>query len=188
MRPTKDEWALQLALVTAQRATCLRRRVGAVLLNKRGHVLSTGYNGVAAGQAHCNELKMVGADYVEMGEPELGGVSIQMPTRMVPSFPHACPGANSPSGTNLDGCEAIHAEQNALLQCKDVHEIHTCAVTASPCITCVKLLLNTTCERIIFLEEYPHAAARELWERAGRSWEHVKIRPIPRLNEGSLEA
>lgn len=39
MRPSKDEWALQLALVTAQRATCLRRHVGAVLLNKRGHVL-----------------------------------------------------------------------------------------------------------------------------------------------------
>lgn len=183
MRPSKDEWALQMAVVTAQRATCLRRRVGAVLLSKRGHVLSTGYNGVAAGQAHCNESFTKMVEFVNrMGMREAWN------DHQIEEHPHACPGANSPSGTNLDGCEAIHAEQNALLQCKDVHEIHTCAVTASPCITCVKLLLNTTCERVIFLEEYPHAAARELWVRAGRSWERVKIRDLPRLNEGSREA
>jgi deoxycytidylate deaminase len=56
MRPDRDSWAMALAVVTAERATCLRRKVGAVLLNERGHVLSTGYNGVAAGQNHCNEL------------------------------------------------------------------------------------------------------------------------------------
>lgn len=181
MRPSKDEWALQLALVTAQRATCLRRRVGAVLLNKRGHVLSTGYNGVAAGQKHCNEE----VGYRETFDSRLHPLQQRKRVKIERPFPYACSGATSPSGTNLDGCEAIHAEQNALLQCRDVHEIHTVAVTASPCITCVKLLLNTTCERVIFLAEYPHTAARELWLRAGRSWEHVKIRPLPELNEES---
>src|SRR3546814_1170368 len=86
------------------------------------------------------------------------------------SYPNACSGAFSPSGTNLDGCEAIHAEQNALLQCKDVREIHTCYCTASPCVTCTKLLLNTGCMRVVFMEEYPHPAARDLWTRAGREW------------------
>ena len=157
-RPIRDEWGLCLAEVTASRATCLRRSVGCILVDKRGHILATGYNGVAAGQAHCNEITM---------------------PRTVTSFTtgyykNACPGAYSLSGTNLDGCQAIHAEQNALLQCRDVWEIETCYTTASPCITCVKLLLNTSCQRIVFREEYPHSEARVLWENAGRIWIQLK--------------
>ena len=79
-----------------------------------------------------------------------------------------CAGANFPSGTGLDKCEAIHAEQNALLQCKDVNEIDTAYVTAMPCMTCTKLLLNTSCKRIIYVEPYPHEAARQLWIKNGR--------------------
>ena len=152
MRPSKDQWAMDLALVTARRATCLRRQCGCVLLNARGHVLATGYNGVASGQAHCNE-EVWGDGAVLM-------------------WPNACPGAQAPSGQGLDACQAIHAEQNALLQCRDVYAIHTAYVTASPCITCCKLLLNTSCERIVFFETYPHPEARALWEGAGRSWVH----------------
>lgn len=165
MRPTKDQWAMALALVTSKRSTCLRRSVGCVLLNERGHVLSTGYNGVAAGLAHCNELEpnlgiMFGGDY---------------------TTPHACPGHNAPSGKNLDGCQAIHAEQNAMLQCRDVYAIHTCYVTASPCMTCTKLLLNTSCKRIIYAEEYPHVDARVLWESAGRIWEYLDVAALGEL-------
>lgn len=157
MRPTKDQWAVRLAYVTACRATCRRRQVGAVLLNERGHVLATGYNGVAAGQHHCSEIQTF-----DVGE---GPMNLR---------PHLCPGAQSPSGTNLDGCQAIHAEQNALLQCRDVYAIHTCYVTTSPCMTCTKLLLNTTCERIVFVEEYSHTEARDLWVSAGRLWEQLR--------------
>jgi dCMP deaminase len=151
MRPDRDAWAMAMALITAQRATCLRRKVGAVFLNERGHVLATGYNGVAVGQPHCNELTNKG-------------------------HIHACPGAAAPSGQSLDACGAIHAEQNALLQCRDVYAIDTAYVTASPCITCTKLLLNTSCKRIVFLEEYPHTAARALWESTWRTWEKLDFK------------
>jgi dCMP deaminase len=124
-------------------------------------VLSTGYNGVAAGLPHCNER-----DPIPTINRKLG--------RNVPEFPHACPGACSPSGTNLDGCEAIHAEQNALLQIRDVYQLHTCYCTTSPCITCVKLLLNTSCQRIVFDEEYPQPHAKEMWVSAGRLWEQLR--------------
>lgn len=90
------------------------------------------------------------------------------------NFPHCnadlCPGMNSASGSSLDGCMATHAEQNALLQCRDTQSIFTAYVTASPCITCTKLLLNTSCHRIVFMEEYPHSKARELWTSVGRAW------------------
>lgn len=91
-------------------------------------------------------------------------------------FPNACEGAHARSGTNLDGCEAVHAEQNALLQCRDVYSIDVAYVTASPCMTCTKLLLNTSCREIIFLEEYPHSAAKELWESSGRAWSKLNFK------------
>jgi dCMP deaminase len=157
MRPTKISWAVQLAQVCAQRSTCCRRQVGCVLLNDRFQVLSTGYNGVTAGLPHCNDV-----------DPDTA-VETFSPTA---HYPNACRGASAPSGQMLDACEAIHAEQNALLQCRNVYEIHTCVVTASPCITCVKLLLNTSCDQIIFVDEYPHKEARGLWLKSGRAWIH----------------
>lgn len=80
---------------------------------------------------------------------------------------YPCAGVGAASGTSLELCEAIHAEQNALLQCRDVREIHTCYCTHSPCVHCIKLLLNTGCRDILYLWEYAHMATVEaLW--AGR--------------------
>lgn len=91
-------------------------------------------------------------------------------------WPHCidepCPGANSPSGTDLSKCEAIHAEINALLHCKDIYDIDTCYVVASPCLDCVKVLLNTSCNRIVFIEKYPHPEAKDRWEKDGRVWQY----------------
>ncbi len=94
-------------------------------------------------------------------------------------FPHCietpCPGAGCPSGSALEKCIATHAEQNALLQCGDVDRIHTCYTTTSPCIHCTKLLLNTGCTRIVFLEEYPHTQSKELWLMASRKCEWLRV-------------
>ena len=84
-----------------------------------------------------------------------------------------CPGAFSPSGQGLDICEAIHAEQNALLQCPDTRRIHTCYTTVSPCMHCVKMLLNTSCRRIVFDRPYSQDEPRKWWLYGGgtlREW------------------
>lgn len=91
---------------------------------------------------------------------------------------HPCPGAGLPSGTGLEKCEAIHAEANALLRCPDVTRVHACFVTHSPCLDCVKLLLNTGCRHVFFEHAYSHdeeAKARWLKGDAGatRRWTHV---------------
>lgn len=138
MRPTHDEYFLDMAKLVSTRGTCARRKVGCVLVNSRHHVIATGYNGVPSGSPHCTDTP--------------------------------CAGANAPSGKGLELCEAIHAEQNALLQCHDVYSIDTCYCTASPCITCIKLLLNTSCQRIVFISEYPHPQSKVLWVAAGRTW------------------
>ncbi|CAB4142476.1 ComEB Deoxycytidylate deaminase [uncultured Caudovirales phage] len=167
IRPTRDQWAMELAITTSRRSTCCRRNVGCVLLNDRGHVIATGYNGVAAGLPHCNERVL--EDPIDVGLLQAGMVGRKV------TYPFACDGAVSPSGTDLDACHAIHAEQNALLQCKDVYSIDTAYVTASPCIACTKLLLNTSCRRIIYRDEYPHPTARRLWTSSGRDWEQLQV-------------
>ncbi len=148
-RITRDNYFLQIAQLVAKRGTCHRRQVGAVLVNDIGHIIATGYNGVPRGFDHCLDG---------------GGEAL-------------CPAATALSGTNLDACYAIHAEQNALLQCANVEAIDTCYCTASPCISCIKLLLNTSCKRIIFIEEYPQAYAKNLWlkKHEPHTWQQISI-------------
>ena len=100
-----------------------------------------------------------------------------------PKFPHCsegheCEGARAPSGTNLDGCLATHAEANLLKKCADVWAIKTIYLTVSPCFNCTKELLGTSCERLVFLEEYSHSRSREIWQQSGRAWELVELPTI----------
>ena len=135
MRPSLDEVMMAIALVLSQRATCAKRKVGCVLVDSRGRILSTGYNGVPAGRPHCTESP--------------------------------CVGATQPAGS--DTCQAVHAELNALLDCADVTKIHTCYVTTAPCNNCNKTLLNTACQRIVYME----GTVLDTWHDAGR--ESTKI-------------
>jgi len=88
-----------------------------------------------------------------------------------------CPGAEYESGQGLDQCQAIHAEQNALLQCKDVYNIKDCFVTAEPCVTCTKLLMNTSCKNIYYSEYYP-GDGEKLWDDSRDIGHWIKVNPI----------
>lgn len=138
LRLSEDKYFLNIAKESAKRGTCLRRQVGCVLVDYKGHILSTGFNGNPHGVVHC----------------------IDKP----------CAGAYVPSGTRLDECEAIHAEVNAIVHCRDIQSITRCYTTLSPCIHCIKALLATDCQEIIFLEEYTCIKSKDLWEKSNRIW------------------
>jgi dCMP deaminase len=152
MRPNIDDYFLTIAMAVARRSTCMRRSVGCVLVDEKNRILATGYNGMASGQPHCNEVR-----------PDPHGYAMY--------HPHACPGAFAQSGEHIDQCGAIHAEQNALVQCRDVDAIRTCYTTTQPCVSCLKLLLGTPCDRIVY--RYAYVAMDEptqrLWLSAGRT-------------------
>lgn len=135
MREDKRIYFLKLAKLVATRATCPRREVGCVIINKHGHIKATGYNGVPRGHKHC----------------------IDSP----------CGGQNAGTGKDLNACMATHAEQNALLQCEDVMSIHAIYLTVSPCITCAKLIANTSCKIVIYNEEYVNQEGPELLRSLG---------------------
>lgn len=107
-----------------------------------------------------NRVLSVGYNGVAAGQPHC--------------FESPCKGINMPTGTGLDLCEALHAEQSALLICRDVHAIEAAYVTTSPCMTCVKLLLNTSCKRIYYGEKYEghFIEVEKIWQRSGRQLIH----------------
>ena len=167
MRPSIDEYMLRLAQAAASRTTCIRRGVGCVLANAKGHVLAISYNGVASGMPHCNDTKKECRDN-RKEECDLGSTT-QPRCFLEVTYPHACIDYDLPPGS--DSCEAVHAEQNALLQCHNPWQIETAYVSLSPCKACLKLLLNTSCKRIVFLEEHIDPLPKALWLKAGRTWE-----------------
>ena len=56
-RPTWDEYFMEMAEVAAKRSTCLRRKVGAVIV-KNKQILASGYNGTPMGLPHCEQFKV----------------------------------------------------------------------------------------------------------------------------------
>lgn len=120
-----DEYFMNMARLAAMRSTCSRLSVGAVFVNKRGHIISTGYNGPASGMPH---------EFHEHSTEE---------------------------------CNAIHAEQNAIIQCQQPFDIHTVYLTHSPCKSCMFQLMNTSCKRIVYLEDY-RVNNNLIWFKAGR--------------------
>lgn len=99
-----------------------------------------------------------------------------------------CPGVQFDAGQGLGICEAIHAEQNALLQCKDPDRIHALYCTTAPCRHCTKMLLNTGCEYIFFLENYIESGER-LWKDANKAWvqlEHEQL--VNAIESGGLSS
>ena len=137
-RPGWDEYFLNIARRVSERGTCVRRKVGCVLINEHHDIIGSGYNGRAAGVINCLNLP--------------------------------CEGAREESGSGLEKCEAIHAEQNALIRCTNIYQIDTVYCTVSPCVFCVNLLTATPAKRIVFLEEYSSHSTESRRRWGDREW------------------
>lgn len=60
-RPTLDEYFTQMLDLVATRSTCRRRHVACIITDDKGHIISTGYNGVPSGFPHCIDSPCAGA-------------------------------------------------------------------------------------------------------------------------------
>ena len=141
-RPSWDEYFMDMAELVAKRSTCLRRNVGAVVVQDR-RIVATGYNGAPKGIPHCNEIE--GCCLRE----QLG----------------------IPSGERHEMCRALHAEQNAIIQAATSGqsvEGATIYITHQPCVICAKMIINAGIERIVVKEGYPDELSREILREAGR--------------------
>lgn len=72
----------------------------------------------------------------------------------------------NPCSRRLKNCHAIHAEALALVKCKQPQAIHTIYVTLSPCFECAKLIADTYCQRVIYIEDYKNSDGIELLKKS----------------------
>ena len=84
-RPSWDDYFICIAQAVSRRATCLRRTYGAVITNNN-IIISTGYNGSPCGSTNCCDSGFCQRDALSV-----------------------------PKGERYELCEAVHAEQNAVI-------------------------------------------------------------------------
>ncbi len=131
---------MQITHLVASRATCLRRKVGAILVRDK-RILTTGYNGPPAGLPHCDELGGCLRDKL--------GVA---------------------SGERHELSRAVHAEQNAIIQAAVHGISIKGAIlyaTNQPCSLCTKMLVNAGIREFVIADGYPDELAKEIMEQAG---------------------
>lgn len=134
-----DQYFLTITRQVAERSTCPRAKVGAVIVRDK-NILATGYNGAPAGLPHCTDV---------------GCLVYQ---------------SRTPTGEIEENCyRTIHAEINAIAQAAkngvsirgaDIYVTHT------PCIHCLKVLINTGIKRIFYEKEYKLHTVQELLQAA----------------------
>ena len=137
-RPTWDQYFLSIALLVSKRSTCLRRKVGAVLVKDK-RILATGYNGAPSGIKHCEEtgclrekLKVLSGERHEL-----------------------CRGLHAEQNALLQAAlHGVSAEGAKMY------------ATTQPCIICAKMLINAGIKEIIIAGRYPDKMARDFLKEA----------------------
>jgi dCMP deaminase len=137
-RPSWNEYFLQVAELVSQRSTCLRRKVGAVLVRDK-KILATGYNGAPSGLAHCLDI---------------GCLREQL---KIPSGQRheLCRGLHAEQNAIIQA--SLHA-----VSIKE----STLYATHHPCIICTKMLINAGIREIVIIEGYPDKMAMDLLREA----------------------
>lgn len=138
-RPSWDEYFVSITKTVASRSTCLRRKVGAIIVKDK-RILTTGYNGAPRGVKSCLEI----------------GRCLREELRV-------------PSGQRHEICRALHAEQNAIIQAAyHGVQIAGSSVysTTQPCVLCAKMIINAGIQKIYYYEEYPDQLSLDLLKEA----------------------
>ena len=137
-RPSWDEYFMDITKRVAQRATCLRRQVGAIVVKDK-KILATGYNGAPAGLQHCEE---VGCLREKLQVPE--GERHEL-----------CRGIHGEQNAIIQAATFGVSVKEATLYS-----------THFPCVLCTKIIINAGIKRVVFLHGYADDLSRELLQEA----------------------
>lgn len=141
IRPSWDDYFMQIADTVAQRATCDRGRSGCVIVRDK-QVLVSGYVGSPKGLPHCDEV---------------GHLFKQL--------------THEDGRTTNHCMRTVHAEQNAICQAARrgiILDSATLYCRMTPCRTCAMLIINCGIVRVVCEKKY-HAGAEseDMFKDAG---------------------
>ncbi|MCI9010929.1 deaminase [uncultured Oscillibacter sp.] len=131
-RISKENYYLDIAQTVLERATCLRRVYGAIIV-KNDEIISTGYNGAPRGRANCVDMGFCSREALQV-----------------------------PRGERYELCRSVHAEANAIISAarKDCvggtlylagRDAQTGELLgdATSCSMCRRLIINAGLERVV---------------------------------------
>ncbi|MDD5723765.1 MAG: cytidine/deoxycytidylate deaminase family protein [Syntrophales bacterium] len=138
-RPSWDQYFMDIVEFVSRRATCLRRKVGAILVRDK-RILATGYNGPPAGITHCSE---VGCLRDNMGIPS--GERHEL-----------CRGLHAEQNAIIQAALYGVSTKGATIYC-----------TNHPCIICSKMIINSGIVSFVYKDDYGDELAEEMLAEAG---------------------
>ena len=131
-RISQENYYLDIAETVLERATCLRRVYGAIIV-KNDEIISTGYNGAPRGRANC----------VDMGYCSREAMKV-------------------PRGERYELCRSVHAEANAIISASrrdmvggTIYLVGRDARTgelladATSCLMCRRMVINAGLEKVV---------------------------------------
>ena len=133
-RPSWEQYFMNITNLVAERSTCLRRAVGAVLVKDK-RILSTGYNGAPANLKHCLEVGCL--------REQLGVESGKMH--------ELCRGIHAEQNAIIQAAYHGVSVKGAVIYC-----------TNQPCSICARMIINAGIIKIYYQSGYADALAKEL--------------------------
>ena len=131
-RISKENYYLDIAETVLERATCLRRVYGAIIV-KNDEIISTGYNGAPRGRQNCSDLGFCYREAMKV-----------------------------PRGERYELCRSVHAEANAIISAsrRDMvggtiylggrdAQTKELLSDATSCSMCRRLVINSGLERVV---------------------------------------
>jgi len=139
MRPSWDEYFMDMAEIVKTRSTCLRRQVGAVIVKDK-RILASGYNGAPTGLKHCEET---GCLREQLGIPS--GQRHEL-----------CRGLHAEQNAIIQA--SLHGVKL---------EGATIYVTIQPCVLCAKMVINAGISKLVFKGDYPDELSWQMLQESG---------------------
>ena len=155
-----DKRYLRMARIWAENSHCVRRKVGALIV-KENMIISDGYNGTPSGFENEGETVECSCKWIH------GCIKTGTSPDEVKSVEH-CNGCTY--ATLITKPYVLHAEANAITKiAKSGNNSFgaTLYVTASPCLECSKLIIQSGIRRVVYSENYRLTDGIDLLKRAG---------------------
>lgn len=138
-RTSKINYYLDIAQTVSERATCLRRKFGAIIV-KNDSIVSTGYNGAPRGRKNCTDLGYCKRESM-----------------------------NIPRGERYELCRSVHAEQNAIINasreqmidadmyiCYTDPETKSVITNVNSCMMCKRMIINAGIKTVYIRDKNNH--------------------------------
>ena len=137
-RPTWNEYFMGITDLVASRATCTRRKVGAVLVKEK-RLLCSGYNGAPAKVPHCRETGCLREQLnVPSGEKH-----------------ELCRGVHAEQNAIIQAAFHGISVNGSVLYC-----------TNQPCSICAKMIINAGIKKVYYRDGYDDPLSLEMFDQA----------------------